>query len=215
MFKKSFFFGLFVFFLISSLALAQYNVELLTYYEQSRVGFPFFQLQPTNPSAPISFNTGTFLTLHVPACKKCDAIAFDASAQGNFAESINTSRLYVSCTNGWRVISDVIPSNIEVWSGMGLGYASGFQDGIQSVLPNTRLRRAERILLERGRVGNWFFTYKNTDQEIPDEEAIPILNKLLDKGFDVEFYFSGIVQGISDVWIHFYNIYISSIEKKK
>jgi len=216
MFKKSFFCGLCIFFLISSLAIAQYKVELLTYYEQSRVGFPFFQLYPADPSVESEFNTGTFLTLHVPECKKCDAIVFDASAQGNFTESKITSRLDISCINGWRIISDVIPPNIQVFSGMGLGYVNGVQGGIQPLLPNARLLREAKILLERGRVGNWWhFTYKDTNDYIPDAEAIPILNKLLDNGFDVEFYFYGTVRGISWVWIHCFNVYISSIEKKK
>lgn len=215
MIKRLFCVGVFVFLLSSSLALAQYKVDLLAYYQMD-YWEPLYNTlwSIENPLVVTDLDSGTVLTLHVPACPKGQAIAIDLILAAHFRESTSTSQLaIINYGCNMRIISKVIPEDIIVSQGVGLcDVPPRLQDGIHPVLPPMPIRRVTRHLMERDRQNWWGVTYK-TGGDVPVDVATKLINALITRGFDIEFSFAGSVQGIEFVRIGNFAVYISSISK--
>ena len=213
MIKKLFIVSIFVLLLSSSLALAQYKVNLLTYrqmgYWEPPYTTPWF---PEDPFINTNLDSGTILTLHVPPCPKSDAIAIEIYMAASFLESMHTSQLGINCNCIMNIKSKIIPENVEVSQGMGLCTFSSPQDGFHPTLPPQPFRRAMRQLIERNRQNWWGAVYK-TGGDVPADEAMKLFNSLITRGFDIEFSFKGSVQGIERVLYSNFNVYISSISR--
>lgn len=214
MIKKLSCFGVFVFLLSSSLALAQYKVDLLSYYQMGYWEPPYTTpWSIVNPSDVTKLDSGTVLTLYVPACPKGQAIAIDLNLAVSFKESISTSQLAINNYVLYiRIISNIIPEGIMVTQAAGICHFSSPQDGIHPTLPPQPIRRTCRALIERNRRNWWGVEYK-TGGDVPDDVAMKLINALITKGFEIEFGFSGSVQGIEFVRIGNFAVYISSISK--
>lgn len=213
MIKKLFSVGIFVLLLSSSLALAQHKVDLLTYYQMGWWEPPYTTpWSIENPYVKTNLDSGTQLTLAVPPCPKGNAIAIDLQLAAHFPESMSTSQLSVNYYCHMRIKSDVIPENIIVTQSAGICSFSSLQDGIHPTLPPLPIRRTLRHLMERNKQNWWGVVYK-TGGSVPVDEATKIINKLITRGFDIEFSFEGSVQGIESVRVTNFSVYISSISR--
>ena len=213
MIKKSVFLGLFFCLVATWVAVAQYKTELLAYFDQGQEGF--WTYTAANPNNKEEFDSGVFATLHVPPCPKCEAVVFEIYAQVvQMAEYPNSTYLDYNCDTVFKIISDVIPPNIEVSSGLNIFEARGVQGQVQAVLNSPRANRVRKMQLTRNYLKWWNVFNTVTGQYLPAAEAIPILNKLINRGFDVEFSYHGYTQGIVSFWAGTFSVYISSIERK-
>jgi len=213
MLKKLFGVGVLVFLLSSSLALAQYKVDLLAYYQMGWWDPPYnTPWSIENPYDTTTLDSGTQLTLQVPPCPKGKAIACDLYLAVNFRESMNTSQLAVNYYCRMDVKSSIIPEDIIITQSAGICNFSSPQDGIHPTMPPLPIRRTLRHLMERDKQNWWGVNYK-TGGTVPVDEATKLINALITKGYDIEFGFYGSVQGIEFVRVSNFAVYISSISR--
>jgi hypothetical protein len=214
MMKKLFGVGCVVFFLSSALALAQYKVDLLTYYQMGYWDPPYTTpWLPADPSVETPFDSGIITTLHVPPCPRGDAIAIETYLAASFKESMSTSQLAISCSCIMNIKSKIIPADIIVSQGLGLcNVPDTPQDGVRPTLPPQPFRRAFKSLIERNKQNWWGVEYK-TGGDVPVNQAIKLFNALITKGFDIEFSFEGFTSGIRRVEYGNFIVYISSVSR--
>jgi hypothetical protein len=193
---------------------AQSTVELVAYHENGVSEWPWWE-QSFDPYVWTRFDTGPLLTLHIPPCKKSKALVFEAVMQGQFTEIPYSTETFFNCNHKYNIISDKIPDHIEVFTLIGLGFHKSPVEGIRNILDDGRKRRVTKCLMERNKSGFWAARDKNTNQWLPDDQVIPILNDLIDKGFDLEVSFVSIgeMTGITDIWFGGSSIFISRINK--
>lgn len=176
--------------------------------------FPAFAVEVLNPGGQTNFESPTFMTLTFPPSPKASAAFFDLRATASYRWSTLLTRNGY-CTVNFRVISDVIPSNIEVFSGMTLflmreNNVSGNYD-----LGDRRDNRAELLSLRRNSVDWWIIRDKTTYDPMPEQDAIALLNRLLDVGFTVEFYAVGHIQGATSFQVRTVAVQVTRVNKGK
>jgi len=195
-------------------ATAQQNVELVAYFENGRSEWPWWE-QSFDPYVWTPFDTGPLLIIHVPPSKKSEALVFESYMQGQFTEIANSNETFFNCNFEYNIISDEIPDHIEVLIRIGLGFHKSPVEGTRNILDDGRKRRACKVLMEHDKTGWWEVRDKNTNQRLPDDQAIPIINDLIDNGFEVEVSFISIgeIKGITYIWFGASSIFISRINK--
>jgi len=72
-----------------------------------------------------------------------------------------------------------------------------------------------KIPLRRDNEDYWIVKDKVSGEQLPGDEAIFILNSLIDNGFKVEFYYKGKIQGIETIRLGPFIIEITRITKSK
>ena len=211
--KKFLCMGFLFIFLTSSLAVAQYKVDLLTYkvMHYTEIGQPW---NPPDPVTQTDYDSGTLFTLQVPPCPTSDAFVFEVYANSSFRESMLTPELSINW-NCWQIIvSNIIPDNIEVAQAIGVCSAvNSPQDGYRPVLDTPVQRRVVKCLINRNKPSWWGVTYKDTKQDVPEDEASKLLRKLMDKGFRIDYSFRGYVKGVEVVDACRVDVFVSSISR--
>lgn len=171
-------------------------IEHLVWVESNR-NEAAYRFYPTDDTQLEDFRSGPVLIYHVPASPKSEALFFDILAQTNIRWSGHWERTAnVRCES--RLISDIIPDNITVCSTPTV-FWMGESNNSQSIGWNWE-RRTAKIRMRRNSV-DWWQVYDESGEEIPAEDAIPIINGLIDNGFDVEVELSGSVKGIELIFI--------------
>lgn len=156
--------------------------------------YPAFAVEVLTPGTLTVFESPTFMTLTFPPSPKSSVAFFDLRATASYRWS-NLLTRNGQCTLYFRVISDVIPPNIEVRNGMTLFLMREDNFGGNSDQGDRRENRAELLSLRRNSVDWWTIWDKTTHDPMPEQDAIALLNRLLDVGFTVEFYAVGHIQG--------------------
>ncbi len=157
-----------------------------------------FYKEPSNHEELESFVSDPFLTFHVPASPKSDALFFEFWAQALYKWSgFETRRAKLELN--FRIISGDIPDNIEVKIGstvinVGETNVCGNYD-----IQGRRSRRYTKLPMRRNSVDWWIVYYKNSGVYVPENITHEILNNLMDNGFDVEVYTVGEIQGVSRI----------------
>jgi len=189
-------------------------LEFVLYQNSWPDHFPAFGLEGLNPEVRTDFQSPAFISFTFPPSPKSSAAFFDLRATADYSWS-NLQDRNGLCTIGFRVISDVIPPNINVRQGMTLftmrekNVSGNFDPG------SRRENRAELISLRRDSTDWWIFTYKDTNQWIPEQEAIALLNKLLDVGFAVEIFAEGHIQGATRFQVRTASVQVTRVGKAK
>lgn len=125
------------------------------------------------------------LIFHVPASPDSKAIFFETWSSADVKWTTWRTRS-VHLGISLRIISPYIPNEIELELGMGCAFSvekneQGYIDyGYQ------RFPRSLKMIMSRDSIGWWRMYYRDTCQFVPAVIAIPILNDLINKGFDVE-----------------------------
>jgi len=171
-------------FILSSVTLAKEEkaktIEFLAWAD-TLLDFPYYEYM--EPSVSTHFETEPFLRLNVPASPKSEAIFFDLFAKLVVWWSGYETRDVIVFVNV-RIISDIIPDNIEVFSNFALGIWETNNSGDTGVYADNR---NVKLIMRRDHLDWWSVKYKSGGW-VPDEEAISILKKLMDSGFDVEIW---------------------------
>jgi len=175
---------------------------------------PAFALTGLNPGIRTDFQSPTFMTLTFPPSPKNSAAFFDLRAAASYSWS-NLLTRNAKCTLGFRVISDVIPSNFDVLNGMTLFLMRENNVGGNYDLGDRRENRAELLSLRRDSVDWWTVQDKTTLERMPEQDAIALLNRLLDVGFTVEFYAEGHIQGATSFQVRTVTVQVTRVDKGK
>ena len=139
-----------------------------------------------------SFESGPLLTFDVPPSPKSKAIHFDIFTHVFFKWSDYIDR-NVTFSSWINIISDVIPSGIEVW-------VSNYLDtvGEKNVGGNydTSFRRSRKRVWRIMRRDSLDWNVQEGGEDVSEERELEILNNLIDNGFSVEIYQWGTAQGV-------------------
>jgi len=155
------------------------------------------------------FKSLPFLTFNVPASPKSTAIFFETRGHALVEWSnylIDTTEAV--CWINLRIISNLIPENIEV----GTGAMVVRQVEKNSLLFEDTIRSwdSRKYILRKGYTDWWVVRNIITGEVLPDRDAKAILKKLIDNGFTVEVWANGMVQGVKSVWI-MANVHVTRI----
>lgn len=192
------------FFVFSSMVYAKEKASVIEFLVREGGFDPnLFEYIPDDFTQHEGFNSGILLTLHVPPSLDSERIFFFLDAQfwykwTSFHQRRANAIVY------FVLKSDIIPEDINVWNGMTLidisetNNAGEYSFGRERSWRNTRSTMT-RNSTEVNRLGEMRVTYKGGGGNVPDEIAIPLLNSLIDNGFDVEIDISGGIKGVK--WI--------------
>ncbi len=194
---------LFFLFIFSSVTLVKgaQKIEHLVWAWGGRSGCAY-EFYPNDYTEEEDFKSDPFMTFHVPASKNYYALFFQTWATAQVSWKQNSPgpvqdrkvRAFVYL----RIISPLISNDIEVLGGGSvIATAEARADGIYD---SKGLRETcyRKFILRRDNVDFWYVWDTVSEQYIYDDGIIiPILNSLIDNGFDVEVYTEGSIQGAS------------------
>lgn len=188
-------------FVFSSIMLAQKgeakSIEHLLWILGGRSGIGYY-FYPNDFTSRENFESDPLMTFHVPASKNYDALFFQtwATAQVVWEKDSPVYERAVRAFFYLRIISPLIPNNIDIFGGGSvIATAESKADGIyeKKGLRDTRYRK---FILTRDNVDYWYVMDTVSGEYINDDGLIfPILNNLIDNGFDVEVFTEGFIQG--------------------
>lgn len=167
------------------------------------VDLNLFEFIPLDSTQHESFVSGALLTLHVPPSPKSEGIFFFLGSQLWYKRtSYNIRR--ADAIVWFELKSDIIPENIEIYSGQTLLDIYETNNAGDYSLNQERSWRNTRSMMKRNYtevnlLGEMFVRYRGGGGPVPNEIAIPLLNSLIDNGFDVEISTSGAITGVE--WI--------------
>ncbi len=174
------------------------TIEFLVWKELDFSNWIIFELNvaPENFDEKTYITTDPFMIVHIPPSPDSETLFFRLQYQGYFKKTYSVERGASVMLYG-KVISDVIPPSIEVLIPSGLYYFEEQNVGGNYDSGPSQIRREPKLILTRDSA-SWWKVVDESGGWVPDEEAIPILNSLIDSGFDIEFYYSG---WIKRIWI--------------
>ena len=73
---------------------------------------------------------------------------------------------------------------------------------------------SDRLPMWRDRVEWWWVVYKGTENRVPEEEALPIINEFMDNGFDVGYQIWVRAKGVHLVGLQYLGLEVSRLSKK-
>lgn len=150
-------------------------------------------------------------TFHVPPSPKSEAIYFDFGCQSSIEWWLGYAPQTYWSGNNIKIISKVIPDDIDVYMKIGM---DGVHDMIHTHEGECRTNRTSwKLDMTRDAFLNqpiyppWYINYKATGERVQDDIANDILNRLIDKGFDVRVTSFGVAEGVKyfylvTAWIH-------------
>jgi hypothetical protein len=158
------------------------------------------------------------LSFDVPASPKSPAIFFEA--YGQFI--INwTSSPYRICNPRihWRIISPEIPDNIDFYNVYGVAgvYETNYA-GDHAYPQNQqtcRFKGGSKLAMRRDDVEWWFIIDKSTGRQLPEDTALSLINSLISKGFHVEVWAAGDVQGLSYIAPFAFQMEVTRLVKRQ
>ena len=158
-----------------------------------------------------STKTEPFMVITIPPSPKSDALFFKPQQKGSFKKAFSEYRK-ASCYLDMTIISDFIPPNVEFFVWIGLFKLDEHNLGGSYDLSKRPVYRELELMLKRDKIGWWNIVYK-TGGRVPEEEAFPIIDKLIDNGFEVEISYDGYVQGIKEVLLGPFLIEVTRVSK--
>jgi len=214
--KSPFFVSLFLIFIFVSVLVAEEkapNIELVLWEELDMSNWIILNLKvPAEKlNEEISITTEPFMMISVPPSPKSDALFFRPQLKGSFKKAFSEYRK-ASCYLNMIFISDLIPSNIEVFMWIDLYKLDEHNLGGSYDLSRISVHREPKVMLKRNKVGWWNVVYK-TGGRVPEQEAIPIINNLIENGFEVEINYDGFIQGIEQVLLGPFWIEVTRVSK--
>lgn len=200
-----------LFFAVSSGSLAQdggaKTIEHLVWADTLRENA--FDLTIAEYPERTEFESLPFLTFNVPASPKSAAIFFETRGHALVEWSnylIDTTEAV--CWINLRIISNLIPENIEVGTG-----AMVVRQVEKNSLPfedTIRSWDSREYVLRKGHVDWWVVRNISTGEVLSEKDAKALLTKLINNGFKVEIWANGIVQGVKSVWM-MANVHVTRI----
>ncbi len=172
---------------------------------------------PDDLFAITEFISDTVISLHVPASPGSDALFFELSAQFWYGWDTHLWRqAYGSIYQ--EIKSNIIPPGIDVYAATNVIDIGETNYAENETKVRERGRQSSKYMMKRDSNGDWFagqFRVFDTESEeiVDDEIAIPIINSLIDNGFDIEIYTKGYVWGIDWIKLVFISIEVTRLSK--
>ena len=155
--------------------------------------------------------TETYHLGHVPPSPKTEVIFYDYVGSFNFDWAnfeIRKVQLYAEIVFS----SDNIP-DYEILIGSMYCQESETNNTNNEPLLGERQPFSDRIPMWRNRLDYWWVGYKGTENTVPEEEAIPIINKFMDNGFDVGYRIWFRAKGVRRVGLGYFGLEVTRLSK--
>jgi hypothetical protein len=115
------------------------------------------------------------------------------------------------------VDSLIVPTGIEVTIGSTIPEYNDF-GAVMLATGRNRANRDSRFMMKRdnyltARTNGFDVRYAGTNVPVPEDEAINLINGLMDNGFDLEFNFSGSIRGVKEIRCTGVVVTISRLDK--
>ena len=171
-----------------------------------------WDFEPDNSAVLTTFNSHLINMGHVPPSPKSEALFFEIWCQYRYKWNTNTVRIaYAGPT--YIISSPVIPVGIEVSLDEYRFLRSDTNIAGNSSTRHEREHIISKIGMWRDKVDFWWIWNTETQSEVDGEEAISILNKLIDSGFDVFHQTWGQIQGADWIYLRWVSLEVSGIVK--
>jgi len=153
------------------------------------------------------FNVG-----HVESSKKTDVIFFDLGTYFVFDCWHDYYNYRLVTTAIELILSSDALSEYEVIANASCIFSKyeWMEDDIEA---NERHMLHDRFPLWRDRVDWWLVVYKGTNNEVPEEERIPIINGFIDNGFNVGYRIGVRFSGVYWIKYNWIGLEVSGISK--
>jgi len=166
----------------------------------------------SDPNLRTDFVSPTLISFSVPKSKGSPALFFEIYAHFWY-------RLAKTSTWDGRggiflgILSNDIPADIEVTNAIGVLELHMTNNSLDEGFERSRAPRTCKMILRRDSLDFWMIKYKGTDTDVPQDDALAIINKLIDNGFDVQVWTEGYVQGFRSVMLNPLNIEVTRLSK--
>ncbi len=202
------------FFILTLGMFAQKKEEGVKTYEfllRADVWGGLWELEPTDLVNPTEVYSETYHLGHVPPSPKTEAIFFDYVSMFHFSWT-NLELRRVGLGADIVCSSDNIPA-YEIRSGA--WYIVKGETNCSPYGPTGTDRQgfSDRYPMWRDRHDWWVVVYKGTGVRVPEEEAIPIINKFMDNGFDIGYRVRAYFHGVSWVSLQFFGLEVTRLSK--
>jgi len=150
---------------------------------------------------------------HVPASPKAEAIFFELWFQYWYDFEFSCTKKRTTGGLSLEIINpDVIPAGLEVLCGATYFTLTDMFPGDWQTDGEDRMTFSDKYCLFRDNA--WFWSVRDKDTKVPvsNEEAISIINKLIRKGFDIQFYVWGNVQGAYNMLLNWICMEVTRIQ---
>lgn len=141
-----------------------------------------------------SFASEPVLRFRVPPSPKSYTLLFKWWTTLIYEWSDHEKR-HAECNISLRPVSEIIPYNIDVWITANISQEYMTEDFFKSKTKKQRIEYFTEIIMRRDSIYKWVVNYKS-GEKAPEWKAIRIFNLLINKGFDVEVWVEGMVQGM-------------------
>jgi hypothetical protein len=191
--------------LISTLVLAQQQKPKLIEYVLSAGGFDpdnGYRYVPSNQAFNENFDSGPLLTVHVSPSPSSNAVFIEFSGQywwwwGSGSRRVIMASIVVTAQ------SPEIPAGISIFTG-GAGMEMGDINIAGPSFLRNRFTRISKIRMERTTyLTSWTqgfdVVYTADNEKVPEGTSVQIINRLIEKGFDLVFSVRGYVAGVSEI----------------
>ena len=217
--KKKFLVSAVICVFVSALGLmAQEKVRVYEHlaFVQTGYGETILETYLDNPDY-FTFQSGPFLSCSVPPSPKADAIFFEFWGQSIHEWWVGYDPQSFSANIKVKLVSNLIPPDIEVYWYHGLTGISGITHN--SPGPD-RNKRTWKFILRRDSMLRaftdwWDIRFISTGQQVPNNVAQGILNNLMNNGFNVEISVLGNCQGVNYFSFYAFEVEVTRLVKKQ
>jgi hypothetical protein len=166
----------------------------------------------SDPNLRTDFVSPVLISFSVPKSKGSPALFFEIYAHFWYRLA-GTSTWDGQGGIFWEFLSNDIPADIEVTNALGVLELHLTNNSLDEAFERSRVSRTWKMILRRDSLDFSRIRYKGTNTDVPQDEALAIINKLIDNGFDVQVWTEGYVQGFRSVMLNPLNIEVTRLSK--
>jgi hypothetical protein len=170
------------------------KIEQLVWAECDNGDYPFLHY-PADYAVKEDFESDTLMRFSIPASPNTDTLFFALQAQALWKWHLDYPYRVVTACVWFRFVSDEIPENIRIYSGKYLARVNQVNNGGNIDYYADREYAHVKIRLNPSHLKDWFIQYTDTGDSVPEDISGPIVENLIKKGFDVEVWVQGEIQG--------------------
>lgn len=157
----------------------------------------FGDVVPADTTVLTDIESGVALSVDVPrSSRRVNALFLDVFAQSQWLFSADPERRIRTLVH-ITLVSDALPPNIEVSSGAIVAQEASTNNAGDQDIGFRRSRRDAKFGIWRDRLGDFSVIDKTTGLNLPEPQALAVLNALLNRGFRAELGMNGRIQGVS------------------
>jgi hypothetical protein len=186
--KKNVLAALFLLGVLSFMTSSAGSIQYLRWADTGIRNAPCYSLTPIDTTVSSNYDpTSPVLTFHVPAVPmSCHQIFFDWCSRAALAWTATDAWRGIQVSVQCEISSNAIPAGIMVQASFHI-YQQHIYHGVDGFGGNQNALSANRIVMDRTVLGDWFVDY-TAGGGVPPATALKIINRIMNQGFNVSVY---------------------------